>query len=234
MPYLKAKVTSKNIKLVVKYKIVYDTSDYDIIFNVYPENIAPFSKVGGIQYLHIQTNREFYITQSNSDTWLQVSKELIDNTYKVTLEASPNNFEEDRSTTLTFKDIITDFTLHTIQVTQLYNDLTLYWNPSSLEFLSEDTETKIVNIISISPWRIYNNYVDEIKITPIQGGEGNFSIRVTPLQNNDSIDKEISIEAQNDSDTSTLTIIHVGKREIFSKDFRLSDGSTFNVLKETP
>lgn len=234
MPYLKAKVTSKNIKLVVKYKIVYDTSNYDIIFNVYPENLAPFSKVGDIQYLHIQTNREFYITQSSSDTWLQVSKELIDDTYKVTLEASPNNFEEVRSTTLIFKDTVTDFILREIQVAQLYNNLTLYWNPSSLEFLSEDTEPKIVNIISISKWRIYNNYGDEIDITPTQGAGGNFPISVTPLQNNDSIDKYISIEAQNDSDTSTLTIKHVGKREIFSEDFRLSDGSTFNVLKETP
>lgn len=77
--------------------------------------------------------------------------------------------------------------------------------------------------------------IQNISIEPQNGGKGTHEISFKLIQENNSIDKVIEVEAILGDKSSLLTIVHEGKREVLNVvegEFRLSDGRTLNVLKE--
>lgn len=75
---------------------------------------------------------------------------------------------------------------------------------------------------------------DWLRISPVSGkGPGVVSIETDP---NEGCDRSVEVTAATTKGSSaTLTVTQAGRRESFAgsdMDFILSDGGTFNVLKE--
>lgn len=75
---------------------------------------------------------------------------------------------------------------------------------------------------------------DWLRISPVSGkGAGAFSVEADP---NEGCDRSAEVTAATTKGPSaTLTVTQAGRREPFGgsdTDFTLSDGGTFNVLKE--
>lgn len=67
----------------------------------------------------------------------------------------------------------------------------------------------------------------------IGSGSGNTVVTVT-AEVNEGLDKSetFTVSADGGDVSTTLTVNQEGRREIFSEDFRLNDGTSFNVIKE--
>lgn len=66
----------------------------------------------------------------------------------------------------------------------------------------------------------------------VSGGTGNSSVTATSVVN-EGLDTSATFRIGVDQDTYVdLTVNSEGRREVFSDDFVLSDGSTFNVIKQ--
>lgn len=74
--------------------------------------------------------------------------------------------------------------------------------------------------------------IQGFEITPQHGKAGTHNISISPTYTNESLDKEIVIDAVCGTSIAKLTIFHEGRREIFNEDFILVDGGTFNVIKD--
>lgn len=77
--------------------------------------------------------------------------------------------------------------------------------------------------------------LDWLKVEPQNGNAGIIGIKFSVLSENEGIDREKTVRSVCGGVQSTTKVVQFGKREIFKAsdgDFILSDGSTFNVLKQ--
>ena len=114
----------------------------------------------------------------------------------------------------------------------------LSWIPEIIIFEPDEVnKVKIIELAANNEWYIVEDYPDIIEVYPKRGSKGisivNFKV-ITDV--NESLDIPINVEARTlRGNSSVLSIVHEGKREIFNVkegEFRLSDGRTLNVLKE--
>ena len=76
--------------------------------------------------------------------------------------------------------------------------------------------------------------LDWLKVEPQNGNSGVHGIKLSVLSENEGIDREKTIRSVCGV-SSTTKVRQSGKREVFKVtdgDFILSDGGTFNVLKQ--
>lgn len=70
------------------------------------------------------------------------------------------------------------------------------------------------------------------EVTATYNGMGDGAISFSSKRN-DGIDRSLTLTVGNDSVSEQIIVNQIGKREVFEPDeFFLSDGGTFNVLKE--
>lgn len=76
--------------------------------------------------------------------------------------------------------------------------------------------------------------LDWFKLEPQTGQAGTMGIMVSTLSANEGVDREKTVQAVCGNTSVSMTVRQSGMREVFDAadgDFILSDGETFNVLK---
>lgn len=115
------------------------------------------------------------------------------------------------------------------------------WGKQSLSFAPDAFSNNSIQINTLtanSDWRLPEDILEitGFNITPQHGSAGiDMPISISPTYDNEGLDRTVEVIATCGDQTDILTLIHIGKREIFIPSdgvFILKDDSTFDVLKQ--